>query len=118
MVISFVTVRYDLRAMRESSSVCSYVVSLPFKQLCIHSYAASPSSSLATVGQASIRHICYAQSMDCAVQSMDPRFVQRSMDCLLNLWTAQSSDLCQTWIGLNLNVVKIASHLSHPSSFP
>ena len=37
----------------------------------------------------------------------------QSMDC-----AAQSSDLHKIWIGLSKNVVKIASHLSHPSSFP
>ena len=47
----------------------------------------------------------FAQSMDCAVQSMDPCFVQRSMNCLLNPWIAQyekrkNSDLHKTWIGL------------------
>ena len=31
----------------------------------------------------------FAQFMDCAAQSMDPRFVRQSMDCLLNPWIAQ-----------------------------
>ena len=30
--------------------------------------------------------------MDCAAQSMDPRFAQQSMDCPLNPWIVQTKD--------------------------
>ena len=43
------------------------------------------------------------QSMDCTAQSMDLCFEQRSMDCPLNPWTAQTEgmDLGNPWIDLD-----------------